>query len=357
MNIAFTTGGTGGHIYPAISVADEMKKKGHKCIFIGTSHRMEKDLVPSFGYEFYGLDIIPLKSPKSFFKLIRAVSKARKILKNSKIDVLIAFGNYISLPSIIAARFLGINIYLQEQNIKMGMANKFSYKFSKKVFLAFDETLKDIKEKYKNKFVVSGNPLRQDFYNISKEDARKKLNITKDEKILLVIGGSLGAKNINDAVISELEKIENLENFKLYLSSGKNLYDSIKNQVKNLKNIKLMPYIENIAELMASSDIVLSRAGASSISELIQLEKPSILIPYEAKKSVGQLENAELLSLVGASEIYKDTEAKKGFLEAIKLCYDDKKLEFMRMNIKELNKGDARKIIIETIEKDMQNEK
>ncbi|WP_067141724.1 undecaprenyldiphospho-muramoylpentapeptide beta-N-acetylglucosaminyltransferase [Oceanivirga salmonicida] len=348
-NIAFTTGGTGGHIYPALALANKMRNEGYKIIFIGTRHRMEKDIVPANNFRFYGLDILPFNKVSSILKIFPAIYNARKILQNSKIDVLIGFGNYISIPAILAAKTLGIKVYLQEQNILMGMANKYCNRFSKKVFLAFKETLKYIPEKKQDKYVVTGNPLREEFYNITKEDARQKLEIDENKKVILIMGGSLGAKQINDAVINNLEKINKKKNLILFWSTGQNLFDDVHAKVKNLSNIILMPYFDNVPELMAASDLVICRSGASTISELLELTKPSVLIPYDF---VGQKENAEMLEYVNGAKMYTNETANEAVEYALGLCENKEILEFMEKNLKKLSVGNSTENILKIIKEE-----
>lgn len=346
-NILITTGGTGGHIYPALVVADKLKNEGDKIIFVGSMHRMEKELIPKNSYTFYGLDIFPLKSFMSIIKLFKGIYEVIKIIRKEKIEIVIGFGNYISLPSLIAAKILRKKIYLQEQNVTMGLANKVFYPFCEKIFLAFGETSKFIKEKHKSKIVVSGNPIREVFYNISKEKAREILNISMEEKVIVIMGGSLGAKNINEEVLKNLD-LFNFENIHLFWSTGKNLYKEVIDRAEESEKIVIVPYFEEPHILMAASDIILARAGALTISEIIQLEKPSILIPYDG---VGQLENAESLEIINASKIYNNSEVKKAIQESIKLVKDEDTLKFMTENIKKIKPPRADLIIIKNLKK------
>ena len=159
--IIFTTGGTGGHIYPALAIAKEFKKRGSSILFVGTKHRMEREIVPNEGYNFIGLDVLPLRSIKSFIKMLKAIKEALRIVKNEKPTKVIGFGNYISIPILVAAKIKKIPYYLQEQNSTMGMANRYFYKGSQKTFLAFDNTLDNIAPAYNDKYAVTGNPLRE----------------------------------------------------------------------------------------------------------------------------------------------------------------------------------------------------
>lgn len=347
--VILTTGGTGGHIYPALSIAKKMREQNIETLFIGTKHRMEKELVPKEGFRFEGLDVIPLKSVKGIIKAVSATFKAVQILKKEKPDQIIAFGNYITIPVLVASKLLGIPYYLQEQNCTMGLANKYFYKGAKKIFLAFENTLDSIPDKYKKKFIVTGNPLREEFYNKNKNEERKKLDIDKDKKVILIMGGSLGAKNINEAILKTWKEIIKDKNLKLFWATGKENYEEAVFRMKDYGNAVIMPYFENAADYMAAADLVICRAGASTISELIQLEKPSVLIPYDF---VGQKENADVLEYVNGAKTFSNEEAEKGIKEALVLVKHDEMLNFMKSNIKKLKKENAANLIIETMKID-----
>ncbi|WP_156299142.1 undecaprenyldiphospho-muramoylpentapeptide beta-N-acetylglucosaminyltransferase [Streptobacillus canis] len=335
--ILITTGGTGGHIYPALALAEKLKEKGHELVFMGTCHRMEKEIVPSRGYKFYGLDIIPIRSISGILKLVKGIYDARKILKEEKVEYVIGFGNYISLPALLAAKTLKLDIFLQEQNVTMGQANKWMYPYAKKIFVAFTETLKSVKKEYKDKFVVTGNPIRPEFYGVSKCEIREKMGINKDAKVITIMGGSLGAKNINDVLVKKFEDIKASE-VTLYWATGKELYKEVTDRVEENENTIVVPYFEESYNIMAASDLLLCRAGASTISELIELEKPAILIPYNF---VGQKENAEILEAIDSAKIYSNEEVEIAIDEAIRLVKDEGKLKFMKENISKINPGNA----------------
>ena len=341
--VVFTTGGTGGHIYPALSIAKKNRQKNIDTLFIGTQHRMEKDIVPRENFRFIGLDILPLKSLKSIFKMIGATISTIKLLKKEKPTRIIAFGNYITIPVLITANVLRIPYYLQEQNHTMGQANKWFYKGAKKVFIAFGNTLDNIKEKYKSKFVVTGNPLREEFYEKDKKEERKKLDIKEDEKVILVIGGSLGAKNINDAIVKKWKTISEDKRIRLFWATGKDNYEASTYKIRDFGTAVVKPYFENVPELMAAADIVICRAGASTISELIQLEKPSVLIPYDF---VGQKENAEVLEYANGAKIFTNETVEKAIDEALSIVRQASMLEFMSKNVKTLKKGNSAEIIV-----------
>lgn len=341
--IIFTTGGTGGHIYPALSIAKKIRDEGMEVLFIGTKHRMEKDLVPKENFKFIGLDVIPLKSITSVFKMLSSTFKTIKILMKEKPSKVIAFGNYITIPVLLASKILRIPYYLQEQNSTMGSANKYFYKGAKKVFVAFENTLDSVEEKYRNKFVVTGNPLREEFYIKNKNHDREKLEIKQEERVILVIGGSLGAKNINEAISKKWKDILNEEKIKLFWATGKDNFEEATSRLRRIGNNIVKPYFDNVADLMSASDLVICRAGASTISELIQLEKPAILIPYDF---VGQKENADVMEYINGAKIFSNEEVDKGIQEALCLAKNDEMLNFMSENIKKLKKGNAAEIIV-----------
>jgi undecaprenyldiphospho-muramoylpentapeptide beta-N-acetylglucosaminyltransferase len=341
--VVFTTGGTGGHIYPALSIAKKVREKGIDTLFIGTKHRMEKDIVPKENFRFIGLDVLPLRSIKSVFKMMKATMDTIKLLKKEKPTKIIAFGNYITIPVLIAANVLRIPYYLQEQNHTMGQANKWFYKGAKKVFVAFENTLESVKEKYKGKFVVTGNPLREEFYGKNKVEERKKLNIKDDEKVILVIGGSLGAKNINEAILKKWKTLSSDGEIRLFWATGKDNYEASTYRIRDFGTAVVEPYFENVPELMAASDIVICRAGASTISELIQLEKPSVLIPYDF---VGQKENADVLEYVNGAKIFTNETAEEAIDEALSIVGQASMLEFMSENVRTLKKGNSAEIIV-----------
>ena len=192
--VILTTGGTGGHIYPALAVADKLKLKGVDTVFVGSTERMEKDLVPDSGHKFIGIDISVPRGWKNIRKYLKAIKAAYKVIKEEKPDAIIGFGNYISVPIIIAGILLRKKIYLQEQNVNIGAANKMFYKIAKMTFLAFDKTYDDIPIKSQSRFKVTGNPLRKEIDGLRYATEREKLGIKPSEKVLLITGGSLGAQ-------------------------------------------------------------------------------------------------------------------------------------------------------------------
>ena len=331
--VILTTGGTGGHIYPALAVADKLKAKGIEPIFIGSTSRMEKDIVPQSGHKFIGIDIVVPRSFKNIKKYISSIREAYRIVKEIEPDAIIGFGNYISIPTIIAGIFLKKKIYLQEQNVSFGMANKLFYKFAKLTFLAFDKTYDDIPIKHQGKFKVTGNPLRKSIEGLKYALEREKLGIKPEQKLILITGGSLGAQDIV-----------------VYWATGNQNFEEMKKDLKYKKEQDVIDsYFNNILNIMAAADLVMCRAGALTISEIIELERPSVILPYSSAK-VGQYENAKVLSDNESAYIYMKNEMDEAVQKVFALIKNDEKLKKMRIRLKSLKKSNAAEEIIANLD-------
>lgn len=348
--VILTTGGTGGHIYPALSVAEALRKKGVEVLFVGTSIRMEKDIVPKAGFKFIGLNIAPPRTLKNIFGYIRGVFQGIALVFKEKPDAIIGFGNYISIPVLVGGVLFGKKIYLQEQNANLGGTNKLFYRFAKKIFLAFEKTYDDIPMKYQAKCLVTGNPLREEIYSIKGQKEREKLKVEPNEKILLITGGSLGAKEINDTVLKNWDRILEDKNIRLYWATGEKNYDEISKSIGRAKiQDTVRPYFENMINIIAAADLVVCRAGALTISEIIQLGKPAVVIPYNSIK-VGQYANGKLLKDVGAALMYKNSEANLAIEKAFELLENKNELDIMKINIRNLKQENAAEKIIESLD-------
>lgn len=348
--VILTTGGTGGHIYPALAVAQELKDRGVDVLFVGTSIRMEKDIVPKAGYRFIGLNIAPPKTIKNMFKYIRGIFQGFKIVMKEKPDAIIGFGNYISVPVVLAGIILRKKVYLQEQNANMGGMNKFFYRFVEKTFLAFEKTYDDIPIKYQKKVMVTGNPLRKETYIVDSAEEREKIKTEPGEKILLITGGSLGAKEINDGVLKNWDRFRENRNIRLYWATGEKNYDEIMKSIERAKMQDIVrPYFDNMINIMAAADLVICRAGALTISEIIELGKPSIIIPYSSIK-VGQYANGKLLKDAGAALMYKNSESSRAIEKAFELLENQNELDTMKINIRNLKKDNPAGKVIETLD-------
>lgn len=350
--VILTTGGTGGHIYPALAVADSLKEKGVECSFIGTSHRMEKDILSKTEYRFKGLDIKPLslKHPLSFFKMFKGILKAIAIIFKEKPDAIIGFGNYISVPMIVAGIIMRKKVYLQEQNANLGFANKLFYKYVEKTYLAFEKTYDDLPIKNSNKLKVTGNPLRKEVYLADRKLERERLKIEEEEKVMLITGGSLGAKSINEAMLKKWNMALENKKVRIYWATGVKNFEDINNRIEKYKgNDVIKPYFENMPNIMAAADIMVCRAGAITISEIVELGVPSILVPYQSIK-VGQYENAKILEEVGAAYVHRNSEAELAIERAFDLLKTPKQTNSMKVQLKIMQKENAAEVIANDID-------
>ena len=347
--VMLTTGGTGGHIYPALAVADKLELKGVETVFVGSTDRMEKDLVPESGHRFIGIDISVPKGWKNIKKYLRAIKSAYKIIKEENPSAIIGFGNYISVPVIIAGILLRKKIYLQEQNVNIGSANRLFSKIAKMTFLAFDKTYDDIPIKAQSKFKVTGNPLRKEIDGLKYATEREKLGIKSDEKVLLITGGSLGAQEINNIVMKYWEKLCADKNLRIFWATGKN-FEQIKKVKKTKKeNDRIEPYFNDMLNVMAAADLIVCRAGALTISEVVELEKPAIIIPYGSIK-VGQYENAKALTDYKAAYVFTRDELDDAMKKVFEVIRNDEKLKKMRIRLKPLKKPNAAEEIIASLD-------
>ena len=347
--VMLTTGGTGGHIYPALAVADKLELKGVETVFVGSTERMEKDLVPESGHRFIGIDISVPKGWKNIKKYLRAIKSAYKIIKEENPSAIIGFGNYISVPVIIAGILLRKKIYLQEQNVNIGSANRLFSKIAKMTFLAFDKTYDDIPIKAQSKFKVTGNPLRKEIDGLKYAIEREKLGIKPDEKVLLITGGSLGAQEINNIVMKYWEKLCADKNLRIFWATGKN-FEQIKKVKKTKKeNDRIEPYFNDMLNVMAAADLIVCRAGALTISEVVELEKPAIIIPYGSIK-VGQYENAKALTDYKAAYVFTRDELDDAMKKVFEVIRNDEKLKKMRIRLKPLKKPNAAEEIIASLD-------
>lgn len=353
MRVIFAGGGTGGHINPAISIADYAKSqdKDFEALFIGTQSGLEKKLVPKAGYDIKYIDIAGfsrknmLKNVSVVKKLLKARKDCRKIIREFKPDCIVCTGGYVSGPVAMAAHKEGINALIHEQNVYPGLTVKGSEKYVKYLALSFDETVNFLKSK--DKCVVTGNPIRGEILAADKASAREKNDI--DKPFVLIFGGSLGADKINETVIGMLPEIKKSGNTKILFGTGERNYEKVKCAAREMgidgteTDITITPYIDNMAEVMAAADVVVSRSGAITVSEIAALGKPSILIPSPNVVRNHQEQNAREFQKVGAAEVIVESELSSKVLYDMikKLLSDESRLKTMSENLKKMAKTDA----------------
>lgn len=345
-------GGTGGHIFPAVSIANALKKKCPDAdfLFVGAEGRMEMEKVPQAGYKIIGLPIMGMyrglanmyKNIKVAYRLFKSNRMAKQIVKDFKPDAAIGVGGYASYPTLNAANELGVPTFLQEQNGFAGKANIRLGKYARKICVAFDGM-----ERFfpKEAIVKTGNPVRQNLTNVKFKDpeALKAFNLDPSKKTLLIIGGSLGALTVNESIIGGLQKLKDA-GIQVIWQTGNYYYEKCKAEAEKSANplLNCTKFVYNMDQAYAVADLVISRAGASSISELCLLGKPSILVPSPNVTEDHQTKNALALSTKDAAILIKDVDARQQLIdEALKVIADDARLKSMSENALKLAERDS----------------
>lgn len=352
MRVIFAGGGTGGHINPAVSIADYVKNRDEdfEALFIGTEKGLEKKLIPALGYNIEYIDVQGFdrshlfKNVKTIEKLIKSVKRCRKIISEFKPDCIVCTGGYVSGPVAIASHKEGVPSLIHEQNVFPGLTVKGSGKYVDYLALSFDETVNEIKEK--SKCVVTGNPVRESIINADYAKSREKLGI--NEPFVLIFGGSLGAAKINNTVIDMLAKVSEEKKFKLVFGTGDRNYDEVMRKIKDNgitlgENVTVTAYIDNMADMMAAADLVVSRSGAITVSEIAALKKPSVLIPSPNVVRNHQEQNAREFYNNGAAELILESELTADLLysKITEVISDKVRTEEMSKNLEKLAKLDA----------------
>jgi UDP-N-acetylglucosamine--N-acetylmuramyl-(pentapeptide) pyrophosphoryl-undecaprenol N-acetylglucosamine transferase len=347
--VIISGGGTGGHIFPAIAIADALKKMDAsiEILFVGALGRMEMEKIPKAGYKIQGLPIAGLQrklDARNFllpFKVINSIMKARKIVKQFQPDTAIGVGGYASGPMLYAASMMKVPCLIQEQNSYAGITNKRLSKRAQKICVAYEGM-----ENFfpKEKLILTGNPVRKDILNLEgkREEGIKFFGLKRDQKILLVIGGSLGARSINDSIRERLSEISN-SGLQVLWQTGKNYFEVNSAAAKEFsEQIKVHAFIDRMDLAYAVADVVISRAGALSIAELCVAKKPSILVPSPNVAEDHQTKNALALVKKNAALLVKDNEAKdKISSEVLKLVNDGEMQKMLSINIAALAKPNA----------------
>ncbi|MCR5313413.1 MAG: undecaprenyldiphospho-muramoylpentapeptide beta-N-acetylglucosaminyltransferase [Bacteroidaceae bacterium] len=343
LKVIVSGGGTGGHIFPAVSIANAIKKQhpDAEILFVGALGRMEMQRVPAAGYEIVGLPvrglIRPLWNPKNIGVMkdfIKSRQMVKKIIRDFKPQVAVGVGGYASAPTLNAAYSMGVPCLIQEQNSYAGVTNKSLAKKASKVCVAYTGM-----ERFfpKDKIILTGNPVRQNLLDVkvSKEEAIKSFSLEPGKRTVLIIGGSLGARTVNESVLSHLDDIRNSD-VQFIWQTGKFYSDEIRRALNNaepVKNLYVTDFISSMDNAYAAADLVISRAGASSISELCLLKKPSILVPSPNVAEDHQTKNALALSTKDAAIYVKDADARDVLIPtALKTVVNDDKLKSLGEN-------------------------
>lgn len=350
-------GGTGGHIYPAIAIANELKSRFPDCeiLFVGAKDKMEMQKVPQAGYPIKGLWIAGIQRRLTLdnalfpIKLADSLWKSRSIINNFKPNVVIGTGGFASGPLLRIAGSAGIPTVIQEQNSFPGITNKWLSKKANKICVAYENL-----EKFfpKEKIVMTGNPVRQDLIDIKnkKEEARKYFNIAEGKKVLLVLGGSLGSRRINQLIAKELVNFTS-QNVQIIWQCGKFYFEEY-NRFNENENVQVVSFIDRMDLVYAVADIVISRAGASSVSELCIVGKPVIFIPSPNVAEDHQTKNAQAIVDKHGALMVKEVELDTQFSTIFNNLLNDEDLQnSLSENIEKLAKVNATKDIVDEIVK------
>lgn len=357
MKIIVSAGGTGGHIYPALSIIKKFKEKDKnlECIYIGTHNRMECDIVPAAGIKYEALEIYGFSKTKIFrdiknvFLINKATKKCMEIMNEFKPDVVIGVGGYVTFPVIKAAKKLGIKCVIHEQNSIPGKSNIWLSKLVDLVAISF----KNSESYFENakKIVYTGNPCGENALTIPKI-AKTSLGFKATKPLIIIVAGSLGSSTFNEKFKSFL-KLADKEEYQILYITGKSHYDEFTKDTIFPKNVKVVSFFENLAGLMKDADLIITRAGASTISEILALKIPSILIPSPYVANNHQYYNALDLVNMGVAEL---VEEKNLTLETIQITINEliqnkEKYEKMKKSLERIGTKSASSIIYEEIGK------
>ncbi len=352
MYFVVSAGGTAGHINPAIAVADELRSRGHDILFVGTPDHIEARLATQEGFEFKGFAVSgfdkakPLTLISSGTKLLKATRTAKKMFAEKRPDAVITFGAYVSIPVGRAAYEMGIPLIIHEQNSVAGMANEYLAKHADVTALTYEQSARDLTCKHEP--VVVGNPVRASFEKCTRAAGREYLGVSDDALVLLVFGGSLGAQHLNTAICAMKERLLAIDNLVVVHSTGSFDHDAVIEQLAltpaEQERWRIYEYIDAMGEVLAASDLVVSRAGASSLAEIMTLGIPAVLVPYPHARADHQTLNARSCVEAGAAELVADSLVEEQAFSdlIIELLSDSARRDTMAAACKKLSGSDAR---------------
>ena len=362
--VIISGGGTGGHIFPAVSIANAIKglRPDAEILFVGAEGRMEMQRVPDASYRIIGLPIAGFdrkhlwKNFAVLVKIARSQWKARSIIKEFKPDIAVGVGGFASGPTLKTASMMGIPTLLQEQNSYAGVTNKLLAKKAKKICVAYEGMEKFFPS---DKIIMTGNPVRQNLLanKYTKAEALQAFGFNTNKKTILVLGGSLGARTINQTLMNAIETIKTNPDIQIIWQTGKIYIDEIRKKLEEITNSQgpipnlfVTDFIKEMDKAYTAADLVISRAGAGSISEFCLLEKPVILVPSPNVAEDHQTKNALALSTKNAAIYVKDAEAQERLIPvAFETVKDDAKLVSLQQNIAKLALPDSAKVIAQEV--------
>lgn len=355
MKAIVVAGGTGGHIYPAVAIINKITESepNSEILYIGTTDRMEKDIIPKLGIKFIGIEMSGLNRKNIFSnfsvlnKYRKAIKKAKEIIKEFDPDIVIGVGGYITAPVLYAAHKLKYKTIIHEQNSIPGVSNKFLSKFADKICVSLPNSVEYFDPK---KTLYTGNPRSEEIYYVDKKQ-KKELGFTQNKKLVVLVMGSLGSTTMTEKIKSLIPKFKN-KKYQVLVITGKNYYDEYK-KLEIPENVKIVPFLNDLINLLKDSDLIISRAGASTISEITAIGLPSILVPSPYVTHNHQYMNAKELEDAGACKIITEEEfcEEKVLTEIEELLDNENKYETMKKNSQKLGKKDSATRIYQEIRK------
>ena len=353
MRVIISAGGTGGHIYPALAIINKIKEKepDSEFLYIGTHNRMEKDLIPNYGIPFESIEIYGFnrkklyKNFKTLNKYFKAKKRCKKLIKEFNPDVVIGVGGYVTGPVISTAKKLGYKTFIHEQNSIPGKANLFLSKYADYIFVSFNSSMKYFPT-YKT--IFTGNPCSKDAVNKSALE-KKQFNLSENKKLVLFVMGSLGSEKVNNFLVKTISEFKNKE-YEILFVTGKDSYEKMKT-IEFPNNVKIVPFVNELTRIMKKTDLIVSRAGASTLSEIISLEIPAILIPSPYVPDNHQFKNAMDLVHKNAAILIEEKDLKGNILvnKIDELINDNNKLEEIKNNLKQFKCDNSATKIYEII--------
>jgi len=358
LTVLFAGGGTGGHLFPALALAEEIKRRipAAEITFVGTSRGIETQVLPAQGYKLVRIWIRGFKRRLSLgnlifpLMLITSLIQSLALIIKSKPDVVIGTGGYVSGPVVLMAALLGVPTLIQEQNSYPGFSTRLLSRWVDRVHLSFEESRRYFK--HQNKLRVSGNPTRSELRSIPREEALKKFNLSPDRITLLVFGGSQGATRINQALLGILDKLMRGEKLQLIWATGQKDFEEVKAACRRYgERVYVRPFIDDMASAYAACDLALCRSGATTVAELTRCGVPALLVPYPYAAAGHQEYNARTLAAKGAAVMILDRDlGTKRFENTLMgLLGDDQKRERMRIKSSELGKPEAAKRVVDDV--------
>ena len=350
MRVIVSAGGTGGHIYPALAIISKIKEMDRNCdiLYIGTTDRMESTIIPNEGIEYIGIEMMglnrknPFKNIKVLKNYLNAKKKIKKIMQEFRPDIVLGIGGYITLPVIEVAHSLGIKTFIHEQNSIPGLSNKILGKKADKIGVSLEDSIQYFDPK---KTIFTGNPRSEQVIS-AKPVLKSKYDLSNRKKLVLIVMGSLGSMTVNNKFHEILPNFKD-EDYEVLFVTGKSYYDEYKNISNIPKNVKVVPYLDDMLSVMRKTDLIVTRAGASTIAEVTALGIPSILIPSPYVTHNHQYKNALVLAKKNASIIIEEDNLNSNLLiKTINdILKDSQKYDIMKKNSESLGvKNSASKI-------------